>query len=168
MIQAFNEQLSKPEFKQRMQHSAAALASAYDMEEALNTGDIMGYKNAEMLGIVNDAIYFRDNGMLDFFKGYYEETAKNVSDETINDLRSQTKDAKTGKSFYDSKTNDEIRQMIQDKSKTLVGNKIHKLLTGLGLIEGTAEFAGGSDAVLLLHTSHLHAHVLGLYNHHDA
>ena len=118
MIQAFNEQLSKPEFKQRMQHSAAALASAYDMEEALNTGDIMGYKNAEMLGIVNDAIYFRDNGMLDFFKGYYEETAKNVSDETINDLRSQTKDAKTGKSFYDSKTNDEIRQMIQDKSKS--------------------------------------------------
>ena len=118
MIQAFNAQLSKPEFKQRMQHSAAALASAYDMEEALNTGDIMGYKNAEMLGIVNDAIYFRDNGMLDFFKGYYEETAKNVSDETINDLRSQTKDAKTGKSFYDSKTNDEIRQMIQDKSKS--------------------------------------------------
>lgn len=118
MITAFNEQLSKPEFKQRMQHSAAALASAYDMEEALNNGDIMGYKNAEMLSVVNDAIYFRDNGMLDLFKGYYEETAKNVSDETINNLRSQTKDATTGKSFYDSKTNDEIRQMIQDKSKS--------------------------------------------------
>lgn len=118
MIQQFNEQLSKSEFKQRMQHSAAALASAYDMEEALNNGDVMGYKNAEMLSVVNDAIYFRDNGMLDLFKGYYEETAKNVSDETINNLRSQTKDAKTGKSFYDSKTNDEIRQMIQDKSKS--------------------------------------------------
>lgn len=118
MITAFNEQLSKPEFKQRMQHSAAALASAYDMEEALNNGDIMGYKNGEMLSVVNDAIYFRDNGMLDLFKGYYEETAKNVSDETINNLRSQTKDATTGKSFYDSKTNDEIRQMIQDKSKS--------------------------------------------------
>lgn len=118
MIQQFNEQLSKSEFKQRMQHSAAALASAYDMEEALNNGDVMGYKNAEMLSVVNDAIYFRDNGMLDLFKGYYEETAKNVSDETINNLRSQTKDAKTGKSFYDGKTNDEIRQMIQDKSKS--------------------------------------------------
>ena len=118
MIQAFNDQLSKPEFKQRMQHSAAALASAYDMEEALNNGDVMGYKNAEMLSIVNDAIYFRDNGMLDLFKGYYEETAQNVSDDTINDLRSQTKDVKTGKSFYDGKSNDEIRQMIQDKSKS--------------------------------------------------
>ena len=118
MITAFNEQLSKPEFKQRMQHSAAALASAYDMEEALNNGDIMGYKNAEMLSVVNDAIYFRDNGMLDLFKGYYEETAKNVSDQTIADLRSQTKDIVTGKSFYDGKTNDEIRQMVQDKSKS--------------------------------------------------
>ncbi len=118
MIQAFNDQLSKSEFKQRMQHSAAALASAYDMEESLNNGDIMGYKNAEMLSIVNDAIYFRDNGMLDLFKGYYEETAQNVSNDTINDLRSQTKDVKTGKSFYDGKSNDEIRQMIQDKSKS--------------------------------------------------
>ena len=117
-IQMFNEQLSKADFKNRMQHAAAALASAYDMEEALNNGDVMGYKNSEMLGIVNDAIYFRDEGMLDFFKGYYEETAKNVSDETINNLRAQTKDVKTGKSFYDGKTNDEIRQMIQDKSKS--------------------------------------------------
>ena len=118
MITAFNEQLSKPEFKQRMQHSAAALASAYDMEEALKNGDVMKFKNDEMLSIVNDAIYFRDNGMLDLFKGYYEETAKNVSDQTIADLRSQTKDIVTGKSFYDGKTNDEIRQMVQDKSKS--------------------------------------------------
>lgn len=118
MITAFNEQLSKPEFKQRMQWAAAKLAAAYDMEEALNNGDIMGYKNGEMLSVANDAIYFRDNGMLDFFKGYYEETAKNVSDETINNLRAQTKDVNTGKSFYDSKSDDEIRQMIQDKSKS--------------------------------------------------
>ena len=118
MIQQFNEQLSKPEFKQRMQWAAAKLAAAYDMEEALKNGNVMGYKNGEMLSVVNDAIYFRDNGMLDFFKGYYEETANNVSDQTIADLRSQTKDINTGKSFYDGKSNDEIRQMIQDKSKS--------------------------------------------------
>lgn len=118
MIQQFNDQVSKDEFKNRMQWAAAKLAAAYDMEEALNNGDIMGYKNGEMLSVANDAIYFRDNGMLDFFKGYYEETAKNVSDETINNLRAQTKDVNTGKSFYDSKSDDEIRQMIQDKSKS--------------------------------------------------
>lgn len=118
MIQQFNDQVSKDEFKNRMQWAAAKLAAAYDMEEALNNGDIMGYKNSEMLSVANDAIYFRDNGMLDFFKGYYEETAKNVSDETINNLRAQTKDVNTGKSFYDSKSDDEIRQMIQDKSKS--------------------------------------------------
>lgn len=118
MIQQFNEQLSKPEFKQRMQWAAAKLAAAYDMEEALKNSNVMGYKNGEMLSVVNDAIYFRDNGMLDFFKGYYEETANNVSDQTIADLRSQTKDINTGKSFYDGKSDDEIRQMIQDKSKS--------------------------------------------------
>lgn len=118
MIQQFNDQVSKEEFKNRMQWAAAKLAAAYDMEEALNNGDIMDYKNGEMLSVANDAIYFRDNGMLDFFKGYYEETAKNVSDETINNLRAQTKDVNTGKSFYDSKSDDEIRQMIQDKSKS--------------------------------------------------
>ena len=43
-----------------------------------------------------------------------------------------------------------------------------ELLTSLGLIEGTAEVAGGGDAALLLHASHLHAHVLSLYYNHHA
>ena len=45
--------------------------------------------------------------------------------------------------------------------------EIHKLLSGLGLVEGTGKVASGSDAVLLLHAAHLHTHVTGLDNHHD-
>lgn len=45
-------------------------------------------------------------------------------------------------------------------------DEVHELLTGLCLFEGTAEIAGCGDGVLLLHASHLHAHVFSL-NHHD-
>ena len=47
-------------------------------------------------------------------------------------------------------------------------NQVHEFLACLGLIEGTAEVAGGGDAVLLLHTTHLHTHVASLYDNHHA
>lgn len=40
----------------------------------------------------------------------------------------------------------------------------HKLLPGLGLSECTRKVAGSRPRVLLLHTSHLHAHMLGFDN----
>ena len=46
--------------------------------------------------------------------------------------------------------------------------EVHKLLTGLSLIKGTAEVACCSNAILFLHTAHLHAHVFGLDHHHHA
>ena len=46
--------------------------------------------------------------------------------------------------------------------------EVHKLLTSLGLIEGSAEVAGGGYAVLLLYATHLHAHVASLYHYHDS
>ena len=46
--------------------------------------------------------------------------------------------------------------------------QVHELLTGLGLVEGSTELAGGGDAVLFLHTAHLHAHVACFdHNHHS-
>lgn len=36
------------------------------------------------------------------------------------------------------------------------------------LVECPAEVAGGGDATLLLHATHLHAHVLGLYYYHHS
>ena len=47
-------------------------------------------------------------------------------------------------------------------------NEVHEFLTGLGLVKGTAEVAGGGDGVLLLDATHLHAHVLGFDNDHHA
>jgi hypothetical protein len=47
-------------------------------------------------------------------------------------------------------------------------NQVHKLLTGLSLVEGTTEVAGGGDAVLFLYATHLHTHVACLYDDHHA
>jgi hypothetical protein len=46
--------------------------------------------------------------------------------------------------------------------------KIHKFLSGLGLIKGTAEVAGSGDGVLLFHSAHLHTHVTGFNDDHYA
>ena len=46
--------------------------------------------------------------------------------------------------------------------------QVHELLACLGLVEGSTEVAGGGDGVLFLYTTHLHAHVLGFYDHHDS
>ena len=47
-------------------------------------------------------------------------------------------------------------------------DEVHKLLPRLGLVEGAGEIAGGGDRVLLLYAAHLHAHVLGFNDYHDA
>lgn len=117
-INRFNDMLNSPEFRNNMMHAAGKLAATYDMEAALDNNDILQYKNAEMMSVINDAIYFRDNGLLDVFKGYYEEAANNVSDETVKDLRSQLVDVRGGKSYLDEMTDDDIKSMVKDKASS--------------------------------------------------
>ena len=46
-------------------------------------------------------------------------------------------------------------------------DKIHEFLTGLRLIEGSAEVTGCGNGVLFFYPSHLHTHVTGLnHDHH--
>lgn len=47
-------------------------------------------------------------------------------------------------------------------------NEIHEFLTGLGLLESTTELTGCCDTVLLLDAAHLHTHMFGFDNNHDA
>ena len=47
-------------------------------------------------------------------------------------------------------------------------NKIHEFLTGLGLFESTTELTGCCDTVLLLDAAHLHTHMFGFDNNHNA
>ena len=46
--------------------------------------------------------------------------------------------------------------------------EVHEFLSCLGLVEGTAEVAGGSDGILFLDATHLHTHMLGFDHDHHA
>lgn len=46
-------------------------------------------------------------------------------------------------------------------------DKIHKLLTGFCLIEGTAEVTGSGDGILFLYSAHLHTHVSCFHDDHN-
>lgn len=46
--------------------------------------------------------------------------------------------------------------------------QLQKLFPSLGLIECAAEITCGGQTALLLHSSHLHAHVLSLHHHHHS
>ena len=58
--------------------------------------------------------------------------------------------------------------MLVGTLDALSAQQIHKLLAGLGLVEGSAESTRSGNRVVFLHTAHLHAHVLGLHHHHHA
>ena len=47
-------------------------------------------------------------------------------------------------------------------------DKIHELLAGFSLVEGSAEVTGCGNGILLLHPSHLHAHVACFDDDHDS
>ena len=127
-ITRFNNMLNSPEFRNSMMQAAGTLAATYDMEKALADNNVLEYKNAEMMGVVNNAIMFRDNGLIDVFKGYYESAAQDVSDDTVKELRSQLADVKSGKSYLDTMSDEDIKAMVKDKASSTL-EKIENTLS---------------------------------------
>ena len=50
----------------------------------------------------------------------------------------------------------------------ILTNEVHKLFTGLCLIESTCKIGSGRYGILFFNPTHLHTHVLGFHNHHYA
>ena len=127
-ISRFNNMLNSPKFRNAMMQAAGTLAATYDMEKALADSNVLEYKNAEMMEVVNNAIIFRDNGLIDVFKGYYESAAQDVSDDTVKELRSQLADVKSGQSYLDTMSDEDIKAMIKDKASSTL-EKIENTLS---------------------------------------
>ena len=127
-IGRFNTMLNNPKFRNSMMQAAGTLAATYDMEKALADSNVLAYKNAEMMSVVNNAIMFRDNGLIDVFKGYYESAAQDVSDDTVRELRSQLADVKSGMSYLDTMSDDDIKAMVKDKASSTL-EKIENTLS---------------------------------------
>lgn len=110
--------ISKPEFKENVKHAVAAMSLAEDMDKALYTNDVMAFKNAQMMSVVNDANFFRNKGMLDAYKGYYEEIANGIDDKDVEMLKTltdnQEKDvANSYASYYKGKSSDDIKAIVR-------------------------------------------------------
>lgn len=57
---------------------------------------------------------------------------------------------------------------LWQKGLFVVSDEIHEFLAGFRLVEGATEIAGGGDAVLFFHATHLHAQMACLNHDHHA
>lgn len=121
IVQAFNDYINNEDFRKNTRHAIAAMTFAQQMDDAVAKNNIMAFKNAELMAVVNDALYFRDMGALDAYKGFYEGMAAQVTDDDVADVKAQMRNLETGKSWFDTKTNDELKTLLSDKAKSTLG-----------------------------------------------
>lgn len=116
--------INKPEFKDNVKHSIAAISISKDMDKALQDNNIQAFKNAELMAVANDALFFKNKGLLDGYKAYYEEIASGLTDtdvENIKMLMTQSVPTVNGnatQSWFDGKTNNEIKKEFKDKASS--------------------------------------------------
>ena len=82
-IEMFNKRIQSEDFRKRYSHALTAMSLTEEMDNFLNLNKVLEYKNREMLKVVNDAYFFKDLGAMDFFKSFYEEMAKGLSEEDV-------------------------------------------------------------------------------------
>ena len=118
VVEAFNEHTQSKQFRDKARHAIAAATFADVMDSAVRENDIMAFKNAELMAIANDALYFRNHEGLPAYKAFYERMSELVTDEDIAAVKSQLRKLETGESWVDSKTPDELREILKDKAKS--------------------------------------------------
>lgn len=116
-VEYFNKQVQTPEFREKARHAITAMSLTEEMDKFLRTGDVLRYKNAELAQVVNDALFFKQNGALDAYMSFYEEMQNHISDDDLEQVKQQLKNLE-GKSPYDGMTNEELRTVLQDKAKS--------------------------------------------------
>ena len=130
--QIIKNYINKPEFKENTKHAIATMSLSEEMDRALYNDDVATFKNAEMASLVNDALFFKNKGMLDAYVGYYEEMAKGLTDtdvENIKELtRQQLPNVRTAfASYFEGKTTEDIKNTYRDKAISNL-DKINKTI----------------------------------------
>ena len=123
-----NEALTNNKFGERVRNAVAQLSIKEEQNKALEENDIRRFKNGEIKQLVQDAITFRDLGMLDEYLGMYQELASNVTDEDVAELRAAVKEEGEDKlTALDKKTDDELKTLYSDKAQSTL-NKVKEVL----------------------------------------
>ena len=118
LINIFNERFATDEARKRTAHAITAMSLTEEMDSFLMMGDVLNYKNKELAAVVNDALFYRDNGALDAYISFYKELAQNISDEDIEVVKNELKLVNRGQSPYDNYSNDDIREILKDKAQS--------------------------------------------------
>lgn len=154
-VKTLNNTLLSDDFRKRSAHAITAMALADGMEVDLINGDILNYKNKELMQIANDALAARDNGGLEMYRSFYEELARNITDKDIDEVKASFRDPVSGKSYFDGVSNEDIKQEMRDKAKSTL-DKIDSVLESYnwhlrnygGKFEIVAPVPGMSDYIL--------------------
>ena len=91
-----------------------------DMDGALDKGNPFDYKNAEHSQIVSDAIMFDKAGRIQDLYDIIDE-GSTISDEDITAIRDNAVDKETGKSHFDGKTDQDVKDYVVKQAQDLKG-----------------------------------------------
>lgn len=127
LAEQLNKALDDEKFRKNLRHAITTVSLAEDMEKSIVDNDILRFKNAEMMDIAEQTLYWREMGGLEMFRSFYEEMAKQVTDDDITAVKSSFRDVDTGESYFDGVSNDELKQRMQDKAKSTL-DKIDSVL----------------------------------------
>lgn len=127
MVDTFNKQMKTAKFRDNVAHAAAALSLSHSMDYNVQNDRLRDFKNREMMAVVNDALFFRNNGLIDAYRQFYKDVAANPTDDDVEYAKKFAEDTKTGVSPYEGKTNEQIKQSLKDKGQSTL-NKIDDVI----------------------------------------
>lgn len=122
-----NSALSSNKFGERARHAVQQMAIKKAQDTALQRGDTRAFKNYEVQQLVNDAVFFRNVGMLDDYLQMYKEMSEGITDADVNELKTLAKGEQGQASSLEGMTNDQIKTIYQDKAKS----SLEKIQQGL-------------------------------------
>lgn len=136
-LEQIKKLIDDPKLIERTKRATASISIAQDMDEALQNDDVFRFKNSELMALANDALRFKNEGLIDAYKSFYESIANGLSEEDIEHLklltsqaiRNENVDTKASyQTYLDDLDDDKIKKLYQDKAKSNL-SKINNVLT---------------------------------------
>lgn len=127
MSEVLNEKLQDPTQIDIIRKAIGNLSIEDAKDQSIEDQDIRRYKNLEIAQAVTNALFFKDHGLLDAYLGAYEEFAKNITDDNLDQIIMSTYSKEKGESVLANEKREDLRQMYRNKAQSTV-DKIKNIL----------------------------------------
>lgn len=118
-----NNKFNEEHQKNIMRNAIASMAINEAKDNALLDNDVRRYKNYEIAQAVNNALFYKELGLLDAYLESYKEFAENVSDKDLEQLYTMTYNKDIKESPLSESQKEDVRKMYKEKAQSTV-NKI--------------------------------------------